>query len=342
MAAVQTFSAGVDSLFTTTLSVIRPRLADAIFKQNPFLAWMLMRGRVNFEGGGYDIREPIIWQKNPTVSSYSGFDRLNVTPNDPITEAIYQWKLVAGTVGVSGEESEVKNSGPQALIKLLQAKISVLENTMREKLSEDLFAVSSKKGSKDVLGLDNFMEAGTYGTVGGINGNTYTWWRNQYDTGANADVIDDVRNMYNDCTKGGRRPDLIVMGQEHYENYEREITGKGGYAANLPGMIRIDSRDTRLVDMGIENLAYKGARIIWDEQMNNTGIGRTAFGTAGAGDYAYFIHTDSLSFTVHRNRNFVFKPFRVPYDQDARVAQLLFAGNLTARNRRNLGVLDIQ
>ena len=341
MAAVHTFSADVDSLFTTTLSVIRPRLADAVFKQNPFLAWMMMRGRVDFEGGGYDIREPIIWQKNPTVMSYSGFDRLNVTPNDPITEAIYQWKLKAGTVSVSGQESVVQNAGAQALIKLLRAKVTILENTMRESMNEDLISVASLKGSKDVLGLDNYMEQGSYGTVGGIDGNTHSWWRNKWDTGNDSDILGEMRRMYNDCTKGGRRPDLILMPQTKFENYEREyISPQADQASGtVPGTVVASkaqgSMDMRLIDMGFQNFAFKGARIMWDEQLENVDI-RPA---AQDREIIYFIHSDSMSMTVHRNRNFVFKPFREPYDQDAKVAKLLFAGNLTARNRRNLGAL---
>ena len=36
-----------DTLSTTTLQLIRKRMADNIFKANPLAAWLLMSGRVS-------------------------------------------------------------------------------------------------------------------------------------------------------------------------------------------------------------------------------------------------------------------------------------------------------
>lgn len=336
--AVHTFSQGVDTLFSTTLSLIRKRLADAIFKQNPFTFYMLANGRVKLESGGFDIREPIIYQKNPTVMNYSGFDRLNVTPAEEVTSAIYQWKLKAATVSISGEDGVVKNSGPQALFSILQTKIKVAEMTLREDLNADLMRRSTLKGSKEFLGLDNFMEQGSYGTVGGINGTTYTWWRNKWNnSGSDAAIFADMRTMYHDCSKGGMRPDLILCPQDKFERYEQEIVTPDDQGASsdlkVSGMLRFT--DTRLADVGFDNLKFKGATMMWDEMLEDS----TLRPAAQDREIMYFIHSPSLSLTIHRNRNFVMKAFQSPYDQDAQVAQILLAGNLTASNRRNLGAL---
>jgi hypothetical protein len=52
----------------------------------------------------------------------------------------------------------------------------------------------------------------------------------------------------------------------------------------------------------------------------------------------YFLNSEFLSFTLHQRRNFVISSFVSPWDQDARVAQILLAGQLTMNNRRRQGV----
>jgi hypothetical protein len=338
--AVHTFSNAVDNLFTTTLQLIRRRLADAIFKQNPFTFYMLARGRVKIESGGFDIREPIIYQKNPSIINFSGYDRLNVTPSQEVTEAIYQWRRKGGTVSISHEEMD-KNAGAQAIFNLLKIKVRVLEDTMREDLNSDLMRVSSLKGSKEMLGLDNFIEQGTFGTVGGINGNTYTWWRNQWDSGgAQENIFAEFRKMYHDCSKGGKRPTLILCPQEIFEEYEKQVVTPtddlaGGSTNAISGMLRFT--DTRLADVGFDNLRFKGATMLWDEMLEDPTLRPAANDRA----VSYFIHDPSLSLTIHRRRNFAMSPFQEPYDQDARVSKVVLAGNLTANNRRNLGGLRL-
>lgn len=344
MAAPQTFSAGVDALFTTTLQLVRKRLADNIFKQNPLTFWLLARGRVKVESGGYDIREPLIYQTNPTVLAYNGYDRLNVTPSDELTMAIFAWKLKAATVSISGEEGEVKNAGAQALFNLLQAKINIAEKTMREELNADLFRTTDIKSSKEILGLDSIIErTTTFGTVGGIDSNTHSWWRNQDTTGNLTDIYAEFNTMYNDVHKGGRRVDLILVPQTTYERFENEAIVQGaqstvGVVTNGIGAPLVRApMDGGALNVGFPNIRYKGATIMWDEMHEDTTIRAKTNSTK----WSYFIDTDSISMTIHRNRNFVMRPFQVPYDQDARVAQILWAGNLTTNNRRSLGVLQL-
>jgi len=56
---------------------------------------------------------------------------------------------------------------------------------------------------------------------------------------------------------------------------------------------------------------------------------------------AYFINTDHVRMKIHSRRNFVMSPFRTPIDQDAKVAQILTAGNMTINNSRHCGVLKV-
>lgn len=317
-----------DALATTTLQLVRKRLADAIFKANPFSAFMLANGRVKTESGGTQIEEPLIYAVNSTVKSYRGYDTLDVSPTDELTKAVYQWKLVAGTVSISGEE-ENKNAGEQAIFQLLRAKIDVLERSMRQKLNEMFLQSYSLATSKDFLPVGVLVHHNPgSNTVGGISESGNTWWQNKtkYNSSGTPTITDDWRTFFYDVSQGIEKPDLILTNQADYELYEKENAGK------------LFLTDTAMMDVGFENFKYKGATVMWDPMMDDSTI--RPFTDATYGDdvnATYFLNTQYLSVTIHRRRNFVLTPFRQPVDQDARVAQLLLMGNLTCSNRRLQG-----
>jgi hypothetical protein len=56
-----------------------------------------------------------------------------------LTAAVYEYKQLAGNVTISGLE-QVKNSGEQAIINLLEARINVLEKSMMNSLSTSIYS----------------------------------------------------------------------------------------------------------------------------------------------------------------------------------------------------------
>src|SRR5262245_48482818 len=146
------------SLTTTTLQLIRKRMADNIFKANPLGAWFLMKGRVKIENGGKRIDEPLIYATNKTVKAYKGYDRLDVTPTEELTTAQFSWRQIAGTISLSGLE-DLQNSGEQQVFNLLKAKIKIADMSLRQFFAEKLLAATSTKDvTRDFLGLDELVE----------------------------------------------------------------------------------------------------------------------------------------------------------------------------------------
>ena len=146
------------SLQTTTLRLIRRRMADNIFKANPTLAFFLMKNRVKTAPGGRFIAEPLMYATNSTVQAYRGYDRLNVAPSEELTEAQFNWRQAAVSVSISGEE-ELINDGPEAVFNLIRAKIKVAELSQKQFLDEKIHAdVSGKDTSKDILGIDEIID----------------------------------------------------------------------------------------------------------------------------------------------------------------------------------------
>ena len=318
-----------DSISAPTLQLIRRRLADNIFKASNFAAWMLARGRVQMVTGGKFIQEPLMYATNGTVKSYAGYERLNVAPTDELTAAQYSYRQAAVSIGISGLE-ELENDGPEAIFKMLKAKITNAEMSLKQFFDEKLLAETSTKDlTRDFLGLDEIIEdlvVGSQSTVGGINRAVETWWGNTFIDGTGTALgssttllTELLTNAYHTIKKNHPVAcDLILMDQTMYERYENDSREK----------LRLS--DTKLADLGFENQKFKGATMMWNENIA---------APVSTEHNIYFISTEFLRLCLHRKRNFVMGNFVSPYDQDAKVTQILVAGQLTCNNSRFQGVL---
>jgi len=151
-------NANFDTLLSTTLLNYRPTLVDNIFTARVLLDHLNSAGRVVVETGGTQIIEPLVYAQNGTVGSYAGYDAIDLTPQEGITAAEYDFKQMAASIAISGIE-EAKNRGPEAIIKLLQAKIMQAEESIKENLNDMLFGDGTGNGGKDFNGLANIIDA---------------------------------------------------------------------------------------------------------------------------------------------------------------------------------------
>lgn len=333
-----------NSLATTTLQLVRKRMADNIFKANPFSAWLLMKGRVKTESGGKRIDEPLMYATNGTVQAYKGYDRLNVFPTEELTLAQFAWRQAAATISLSGLE-DLQNAGESAVFNLLKTKTKIAEMSLKQWLAEKLMAnTTTKDTARDFLGLDELVEdvvGASQGTVGGIDKTVETWWRNYYrDVGATTLgasttlLTKQMGETYIQVSKGLTQPDLILTDETVFQRYEDDNRT----------LLRLT--DTKLADVGFMNIKFKGATMMWDENIQSGtditgGVGTPHTSAAGNDHLMYFLNSEFLSMTLHARRNFVMTPFVTPYDQDAQVAQILLAGNMTVNNARFQGVIRV-
>lgn len=324
----------LDTVASTSLHSVRPRLADNIFRANPLVFWLLSNGRVQLESGGKWIEEPLEYATNPTLKSYTGWEELNVAATDEVTAARYGWRQFAGAVAYSGLE-DIINAGEAQVLNSLKIKIRNLERSARQWLNEKLHALDANKDlNKDFLGLpqlipDNDGAAmSPWNTVGGINRANETWWQTQYHFdgsssgyGSKANPREGFDRLLYLTSKGITKPDLLLMDWVTFHQYEEEAWAKGV----------LQLTDTRLLDVGFMNFRYKGVTMMWDEEID------TARASSTHKQITYAINTEFMRVVLHRRRNFMMTPFVRPYNQDGRVAQMLTAGNLTLNNSRFQG-----
>lgn len=306
-----------DTELSLTLHNRRAMVIDNIFQGTPFMNAMSSMGGVKVEDGGLEIVDPLLMSKNSTAGSFSGYDILDTTPQDNETSSRYPWAFDYVTVALSWTE-ELKNAGRGKLIDILNQKTDDAMMSLRDKLNVQFMQAQPAAGSKDPISLtellDNTPTADPPRTasIGNI-GNANTWWRNQATAGG-AFLVSDMNTFYNDVSDGQDFPTFLLTSQTVYEYYENSLTGQIRYL------------DLGTADSGFKALAFKGTPIMWDPQI-------------GATDEIYYINTKYLQIVFHTDGQFETTEFIEPDNQAAKVAKILWAGNLICNNRRRCGTL---
>jgi hypothetical protein len=318
-------SPGLSDIVTTTLRNRSGVIADNMSKNNAILFRLSRRGKVKPVSGGRTIVQELSYAENATFQYYSGYETLNISPSDVISAAEFDWKQASVAVSISGLE-QAQNSGPDALLDLLEARIEVAEKTMQNNLAAGMYSDGTGSSGKQIGGLQLLVaDTVSSGTVGGINQGTYTFWRNQtysftteISSAASAANIQRAMNtMWLRTLRQQDKVDLILADTNYYQFYW----------ASLQAIQRITSDE--MGQAGFTSLKSMNADVVAD-------------GGIGGGcpsNHMYFLNTDYIYWRPHRERNMVPLERRGSLNQDATVQLIIFMGNMTASNRELQGVL---
>lgn len=293
--------------------------------RNALLRYMKQRGNLKTEAsGGLTITCPLDYTTNSTYQRYSDWDALNIAASDTITAAEYQWKQIAINVVASGRELRI-NSGPNQIINLAKARIKNAMRTFNNNFSTDLYSDGTL--SNQVNGLQAIIANTPTNTVGGIDANTWTFWKNTVQSAASplqgggavtvsATTIEGsmMLPLWLALDRGpDDQPDLIVMDNIYYQYFENSQVSLKRYASS------------QSADAGFVTLKYKGADVIYD--------------SAISASTAYFINSEYLSLVVHPDADLEVMEDARPVNQDGVVTPLLWMGNLVCSNRKQNGVM---
>ena len=343
-----------DALFTTTLMAHRRTMVDNIFKEKAFLAYLKMAGAKSTQDGGERVAIPLMYGDNDTVATHGGYSLIDTTPQEGMTTAFCEWAEIAGSISISRREQR-QNSGEGRLLNLLEKKTEQAQMTMAEKLNNDMVQGTvntatfvpdqAEDGTYGVLPLGYWFPKanGTDPVAGGNCGNiarSNPWWRHRTaigDTGTaetgNSFALNittyagmkvALRRLYYYCARGtGGAPDLGILDQVTYETYENALDQSVRYM------------NTKMADMGFDNIKLKGATLLWDEQVPDVEAGTVAI-TKGT---AWLLNTKFYGLMVDSETDIVTTPFIEPENQTAKTAKVLFMGNTWVSNMRKHGVL---
>lgn len=318
-------SPNLSEIVTTTLQNRSKKLADNVTENNAILRRLNAKGRVKPVTGGRTIVQELEYAENSTFKWYSGYEVLNISPSDVMTAAEYDWKQAAVAVSISGLE-QLQNSGPDALIDLLEARISNAEKTMKNNIAQGMYADGNGNSGKEIGGLQLLVADTPTNTVGGINRSTWDFWKNQVfdasSAGGSSATSGNIQSFMNrlwlQCVRGTDAPDLILADNNYFRLYWE----------SLQAIQRITGTETGMA--GFQTLKYMTADVVFDGGQG---------GNCPA-NHMYYLNTDYLFYRPHRDRNMVpLDPDRFSVNQDAMVKLIGWAGNMTASNCKLQGVL---
>jgi len=319
-------SPNLSEIVTTTLRNRTGVLSDNVTNNTVLLYRLKERSNVKPVSGGRTIVQELQYAQNGSYKRYSGYDVLDISPQDVFTAAEFDIKQVAVSVSISGLE-ELLNSGPEQIIDLLEARIENAENSMINGLSTDVYSDGTADGGKQIGGLQLLIaDAPSTGTVGGINRATWSFFRNIKFSGTSdgsgavtsANIQSYMNRLYVQLVRGRDAPDLIVADNNYWRLY----------LESLQSIQRITNE--KLASAGFMNLKYMNADVVLDG-----GVG----GSAPA-NHMYFINSKYVFFRPHKERNMT--PIggdRFSVNQDALVKLIGWAGNLTTSGPKFNGVL---
>lgn len=307
----------LSEIVTTTIENRSRVLADNVSKSHALLDRLETKGKAKPADGGREIIQELEFAENGTFGWYSGYDTLNISPQEVFSAAEYNWKQCAVAVSISGLE-ELMNSGEEAFIDLLESRIGNSERTMRNQMGKAVYGDGTAAGGKAIGGLQLLVaDANTVGTVGNINRATWAFWQNQSFSGTtNFGAVTAVNNIgsYMNRTwltivRGNEKPDLIMADNTYYRYYWESLTPQQRFTS--PAMAQA----------GFESLKYQSADVVYDG-----GIG----GGAPA-NHMYFLNTDYIYLRHHPKRRYVAigQKERFSTNQDAMVQLMGWAGNMT-------------
>jgi hypothetical protein len=321
-------SPNLTEIVTTTLRNRSKRIADNVSNSNALLMRLNERGRVRPADGGRSIVQELDYAENSTFLYYSGYEGWNIAPSDVLSAAEYDWKQAVVIVSISGLEGDIQNSGPSAVLNLLESRIENAERTMKNNLSTGIYSDGTGSGGKQITGLQAIVADATttgqtgVGTVGGINATDFSFWRNQVLDASNSSITMSATTiqtamqlLWLQCTRGNDKPDLVVMDGIYFAFYWSSLT-------EIQRITRVDEGRA-----GFDTLKFASADVYYD---GDSGV---------PASHAYFLNTNYLFWRPHPGRNMVPLPSRNSINQDATIVPLVFAGNLTCSNRSLQGVM---
>ena len=266
------------------------------------------------------------------TNSYSGYEVLNVGQNSPISAAQFSITQYASAISISGLEM-IQNSGKEAIIDLLDGRMSVAEAQLMNRIGGDVYLDGTGNSGKNLTGLGAAVpDAPSSGTYGGIDRATFSFWRSvKYSgvtDGGSAVSASNIQGYMDalavQLIRGTDKPDLIVADNNYYKLYLQ----------SMQSIQRVTDSASSSAGAGFASLKYYGAGMASDVVLDG------GVGSAATANHMWFLNTKYLFLRPHADRNFV--PIggeRQAVNQDAIVKLIGWAGNVTSSGPQFCGVL---
>lgn len=291
-------SGTLDNVIHSMLDRSQKKFIMASIKSNALMAWAFANNRVEIEDGGANITNPLVTGRNPNVASYQYYDELPVAQTTELTTVGYGWSRVAGTLIISDQEQD-ENQGDTAIMKILKVKMQTLEESIKERFSQYMYATGS---GTDPNGLGNLLPTDpTTGTLGNLSRATETQWRPSsynFSDGLDATNIEEAfDDILLDLTLKGDKPDVILVGRNILRIYRQAVRDK--IVINL----NESKQGSQMYDLGFKGVTHAGIPMLYDEDC--------------PANRCYFINSKFMRLHILKGVNMKTKDLVAPWTVDA-------------------------
>src|SRR5690606_29172976 len=318
---------------------------DQINLKHKTLEWLVKNKKESSYGNG-SFKEPIYVANDSNAQNYFGADQVTYNERDPVRWTDFTWfnvhdgfwldedRLLAAGIHVSDDA----NASPtrvevEALANLLEQNYRALKNGLQEHLAFETLRDGSQS-TKATPGLAHLVATTPTNVVGGIDSNTFAYWKNNTNTGITAaDVIEEMEETYKACMKyGGILPDFIPCGLAFYENYVAQaVTAVERHQA-------VVGRSGATMDPSIDAVNFHGIPLVWDPTFEALDA---LLSTSTQTKTAYFLNRRALTLRPAKGEWMrTRKPERLP-DRYVHYFGKTTKYGFTTNQRNSLAVLSI-
>jgi len=327
-----------------------PAISQTI-QDKPLLKHMMDRQKT-FPGGKGDIAFNVKGDYTTEIEGYTHNDPVSYQNPANLKQASFPWKEIHAGITVTLTElkkdgiSVVDSADGKSTTNHSQRELTVITGLLEDKLEDmtegwarsmnEMFWLDGTQDAKVVPGLKSIIldEPDAAGAiVGGLDGETLTWWRNRALVGANAIVpsaslqtlTKTLRAEVRQLKRYGGKPDLILCGSAFLEALEDEIHEKGTYTDS--GFINNGKTDIGMADISMRGVG----RFIYDPTLDDL----------DESNRAYVIDTSKiLPMVMEGEDRKTHNPTR-PHDQYVLYRAMTWTGGLIAKARNGSGVYEI-
>lgn len=296
-------------VLNTTLADYRNRNTDNVYNENVILNVLNSRCKETIDGGG-SIVEPLMEKDQNQGGFYLGDDPLATTSTNTQTMVEYQWQNAYEPIQITRDEERANSGSQHKILNLMATKMQSAEKAIARRVEQ---ALSQPVGAANkLIDMETLVNTGTLGSIAGA---TDTFWQSTVTTSgvfATQGLTDMTTSYYAVSSSASQdTPNFIITTKTVFQKYEQTRTpleriSNGNLAANA----------------GFKSLTFKGEPIVYGNYVR-TGL-------------MFMLNLNYVKLYVDSATDFIVTDFKEPVNQTAKVAFILWRGNMGTNNRRRL------
>ncbi len=261
----------------------RGKVISQTIQEKPLLK-ALMAKEKSFPGGKDNIVVRVKGIYDTDIQGFDSDDSVDYGNPANIKEATYPWKLVHSGIKVTMHEllkngisiadtqdgsSTREHSEEVRLANVLKDKLEDMQEGTDRGMN-GMFWADGSADSKLVPGIQSFVvdDPTDAVTVGGIDQDANTWWRNRanltltHTTAADQAVVQELQKEFRQLRRFGGNPSLLLAGSDMMDWIEQELRAKGNYT--MEGW-----SGKGMIDASVADIAFKGKPIQYDPTLDD-------------------------------------------------------------------------